>query len=83
MVPSSVWCRQEKMTDVNAPEGAHTYAELEALSVLSVGQADDLHIEDRTRHMRVWLSREPPYVVEIEHWTFEAGWTTTDRYPAR
>ncbi len=60
----------------------YTLAELEALPVLVIGQADDLHIEDRSQGMRVWLSRTPPYVVEVEHWTLEAGWTTAARCPA-
>ena len=60
----------------------YTRAELEALPVLSVGQADDLHIEDWPQRIRVWLSRAPPYVVEIERWSPASGWVTTDRYPA-
>ncbi len=59
----------------------YTRAELEALPILSIGQADDLRLEDKC--LRVWLSRARPYVVEIERWTPESGWTTTDRYPAR
>ena len=59
----------------------YTRAELEALPVLAIGQAEDLHIDDWPNRLRVWLSRTPPYVVAIERWNFEAGWTTTDRYP--
>ena len=59
----------------------YTRAELEKLPVLSIGQADNLHIEDQG--MRIWLSRTPPYVVEVEHWTAESGWVMTDRYPVR
>ncbi len=71
------------MTAIPMDHRRYTRAELEALPVLSVGQADDLHIEDRKRYMRVWLGRTPPYIVKIEVWTPESGWTTTDRYPAR
>ncbi len=61
----------------------YTRADLEALPVLSIGQADDLRFEDPSQGIRVWLSRAPPYVVEIERWTPESGWTTADRYPVR
>ena len=60
----------------------YTRAELEALPVLSVGQADDLHIDDRASRLRVWLRRDSPYTVTIEHWTFEDGWTIAERYRA-
>ena len=58
----------------------YTRAQLERLPVLAVGQSDDLCIE--AEGLRVWLSRKPPYMVEVERWTPESGWTTTDRYPA-
>ena len=61
----------------------YTRAELEALPVLSIGQADDLRLEDRSQGIRVWLSRAAPYVVEIERWAPESGRTTADRYLAR
>ncbi len=63
----------------------HRYsrAELEALPVLAIGQADDLHIDDWPNRLRVWLSRTPPCTVVIERWTFEGGWTMAERYPAR
>ncbi len=66
--------------DGRAPH-RYTRAELAALPVLAIGQADDLHLEDQPRGTRVWLSRAPPYTVEIECWTLVSGWTTTDSYP--
>jgi hypothetical protein len=59
----------------------YTLAQLEALPVLAVGQADDLHFEEDG--MRVWLSRVEPYVVEVERWTAESGWRTSERYVIR
>ena len=58
----------------------YTRAELEALPILSVGQADDLHIEKDD--MRVWLGRSDPFMIEIERRT-PRGWRVVDRYPVR
>lgn len=58
----------------------YTRAELQELPVLAIGQADDLLID--ADGIRVWLSRDPPYVVEIEHWIPESGWSTIERYMA-
>ena len=71
-----------RSSDADGSPARYTRAELEALPVLAIGQADDLRIEDLTRGMRVWLSRTPPYFVEIERWSSESGWVTTDRYAA-
>ena len=65
-----------------APIKRYTRAELEALPVLSIGQADDLHVEDRSRGIRIWLSRDAPYVVEVEQRTLESTWVVMDSYPA-
>lgn len=60
----------------------YSRAELAKLPVLAIGQAEDLHIDDRERGVRVWLSRAPPYFVEIERWRQEGGWEIADRYEA-
>jgi len=65
-------------------KGSHRYtrAELEALPVLAIGQAENLHVDDWPNRLRVWLSRAAPYVVTVERWTSEDGWTTAERYRA-
>ncbi len=62
-------------------EQRSTRAALEALPVLALGQADDLYFEDRSRGIRIWLSRDAPHIVEVEQWTPATGWIVMASYP--
>lgn len=58
----------------------YTRERLETLPTLAIGQAEDLHVEDLDRGVRIWLRREFPHWIEVECWSMEEGWRTTERY---